>query len=52
MGPRKETELPHVVLLHQRQHEPHETHAVQTEGDEPVICYQKLEVVLETKNVI
>lgn len=49
--PGEETELSHVVLLDQGQHEPHEAHAVQTEWDEAVVCHQELEVVLLRKGM-
>ena len=32
MGPGEEGELPHVVALHQRQHEPHEANDVPDKG--------------------
>lgn len=50
--PSEETELPHVVSLHQRQHEPDEADAVQAEGDEAVVGHQGLEVVLGTKQML
>lgn len=45
MCPGEETELSHVVPLDERQDEPHEAHAVQTERDEPMVRHQELQVV-------
>lgn len=36
--PSEQAELFHVVFLHQRQHEPHETDAVQRERQEPMVA--------------
>lgn len=52
MCPGEETELSHVVPLDERQDEPHEAHAVQTERDEPMVRHQELQVVLLKKLVI
>lgn len=52
MRPGEQAELAHVVALHQRQHEPHEAHAVKTERDEPVVRHQEVQVVLGNKGLL
>ncbi len=45
MGPGKEGELPHVVLLDQGEHEPHEADDVHGEADETVVADEKREAL-------
>lgn len=45
MCPREQTELLHVVLLDQGQHEPNESDAVQAERQEPVVLDEKGECI-------
>lgn len=46
MSPGEQTELFHVVLLHQRQHEPHEANAVQRERQEPMVSDKESQIFL------
>lgn len=45
MRPCKQTELLHVVFLDQRQHEPHETDAVQRERQEAMVFDEETQIL-------
>lgn len=55
VSPSEQRELPHVVLARQRQHEPHESDAVQGEGEEAMVLDeepQPLHLIHEVAEVV